>query len=264
MSVHRRTRVITGVAVAAAVALGVSLGLTATSGGSSASPVAQANAAPITVSQGSGNFTDYQVVPASDPKEQASLLQSLCNTPPSGVTCSFAPSGPVTPVLGHYELVDHLVTCDAEGEMKVKNTFTTEMSTSLGVQLSEEVGKIISTDIEADFATTWSSSSETVLIDSAPIPSYSVGFAYRAAPLLQATGTLLIRAKNAFELETPHNTNPAYMTYQLDGVVFDAPDTSPSAHDAIAFVSRKLSQDEIAHSCKPLSKAKKAAPSPTT
>lgn len=73
---------------------------------------------------------------------------------------------------------------------------------------------------------------------------YSVGFAYRAAPLLRATGDLVIREKGAAGLGDSGDA-----TYDLTGVVFDAPDTSAGASGIVAFASRPMTSAEKASHC---------------
>ncbi len=184
-----------------------------------------------------------EVVPASDKQRQAELVQALCATEVPNVQCMFTPAGPLEPVLGPSNLLDTEQICYPSGFMAVSTKDTVESSTSLGVAVTIELGKIVKTGVEGATTTTWTHSYTTEVEDRASLPAYTVGFAYRAAPMLRATGELFIR-------ETGGVSGESWNAYRLLSVVFDSPDPSANGHGAVAFVSRPMTPAEKA-SCPP-------------
>jgi hypothetical protein len=246
----RRTLVIGLVTLATVTAFGVSLAVTATASGSAhlrrpALLVKRTGGLP-------GSFKDFEVVPATKVSRQSELIDSRCQQPVSGVTCAFAPTGPLKTTLGKYQAVAGAYSaCGDGGEQTVTVTDTTDMSDSLGVSVSVELGNLVRLAIDATFNTTWSTSFSQAVADHVNVAPYTVNYAYRAAPLVEATGTLLIREKGS-PLDLGDD---GYMTYELTDVVFTAPDTSGTATGEFAFVARDMTPAEKS-TCRKLARLK--------
>jgi hypothetical protein len=200
---------------------------------------------PPTVTGVDPALQSVQVVPASDRAHQAQLVKTLCATAVANVACVFTPSGPLVPVLGPAKLIAPAYqVCDSPGFETVEVSDTTESSTTLGVSVSVELGKIVKTGFEASFSTTWSQSFTTKVEDKMQLPAYSVGYVYRAPPMLRATGELFIREVGAILPGT--GTAPQWYAYRLPSVVFDSPDSTASGHGSLAFVNRPMTASEKA------------------
>lgn len=185
-----------------------------------------------------------QVVPASDHARQAQLVKSLCSTPVANVSCVFTPTGPLEPVLGPAKMIAPTYqVCDSPGSETVEISDTTETSSTLGVSVSVELGAIVKTGVEASFSTTWLSSFTTRVEDKISLPAYSVGFVYRAPPMLRATGDLFIREAGAILPGT--GTEPQWFAYRLPSVVFDSP-AGGAGHGSLAFANRPMTPSEKA------------------
>ncbi len=189
---------------------------------------------------GGDSLSSINVVPASDKARQANLMSTLCNDPIANITCAFAPTSVPVPVLGKLRLLSPIEACAAGGK-KVSTSQTTEESDTLGVSVSVELGKVVKQAVEASYSVTWSSSNTTKVEDEMELPDHTEGFAYRAAPLLRATGDLTIREAGA---TVPGANGPQWYVYELTGVTFDAPDTSPTAHGVLEFASRPMTAKE--------------------
>jgi hypothetical protein len=232
----RRTLVIGLVTLAAVGSFGISLVVTATPSGSRGLP---------------GSFIDFEVVPATNVTRQSELIDSRCQQPVGGVTCAFAPSGDLKTKLGNYrEIAGPYSACEDGGDQTVTATDTTDMSDSVGVSVSVLLGNLVKLAVDFTFNTTWSTSYSQSVADHVVVAPYTVSYAYRAAPLVEATGTLVIREKGASGLGDDGNT-----TYELTDVTFDAPDTSGTATGAVAFVARDMTPAEKS-TCLKLAKLK--------
>ncbi len=177
-----------------------------------------------------------QVIPASDRARQTDLVKTNCDTPVAGVTCIFTPTGPLQRMPAPTKrLARPYQVCEPEGFETVEVSDTTEVSNTLGGSVSVELGAVVKQAVEGSFGVTWASSQTTKVEDRMHLPAYSVGYVYRAAPIVRATGELFIR-----------QTSPEWNAYQLVDVIFDAPDTSPTAQGSVAFVSRPMTAAEKA------------------
>ncbi len=195
----------------------------------------------------------YQVVPASDRAQQAALMRTNCENPVAGVTCVYAPSGPLQHVLGQYQLLGHpYPVCEPSGFESVSRSDTSEVSNSLGVSVSVEVGNMVKQAWEGSFSETWTQSQTTELEDELELPPYTWGYMYRAAPMLRTTGDVIIRSSaNAYYDKSA--------SYQLVGVSFDVPDTAPGDSGKVALASRPMTAAEKSAQCSPQAIARRKA-----
>lgn len=190
-----------------------------------------------------------QVVPASDTKRKAQLIKDLCDSGVANVQCIFTPTGPLEHVLGPMKRTssEPYQMCRGTGFQEIAVKDTTDSTDDVGGKLSVRIGNIVGAGFEFSFGHIWTNSHTTTVKDRMEVQEYTIGYAYRAAPMLRATGEMFIRETGAI---VPGADGPQWYAYRLLSLSYDTPDTTVSGNGTLDLVTRPMTPAEKA-TCPP-------------